>query len=47
MKKNKITFFAMELILLVLALFFVWKIFIQNVPEKDVYKRQLWNLSER
>ncbi|MFR8856445.1 MAG: hypothetical protein ACLVG6_07140 [Dorea formicigenerans] len=34
MKKNKITFFAMELILLVLALFFVWKIFIQNVPEK-------------
>ena len=36
MKKNKITFFAMELILLVLALFFVWKIFIQNVPEKRV-----------
>ena len=26
----------MELILLVLALFFVWKIFIQNVPEKRV-----------
>ena len=36
MKKNKITFFAMELILLVLALFFVRKIFIQNVPEKRV-----------
>ena len=36
MKKNKITFFAMELILLVLALFFVWKIFIHNVPEKRV-----------
>ena len=36
MKKNKITFFVMELILLVLALFFVWKIFIQNVPEKRV-----------
>ena len=30
MKKNRITFFAMELILLVLALFFVWKIFIQK-----------------
>lgn len=36
MKKNKITFFAVELILLVFALFFVWKIFIQNVPEKRV-----------
>ena len=38
MKKNKITFFAMELILLVLALFFVWKIFIQNVPEKRYFR---------
>ena len=36
MRKNKITFLVMELLLLILALFFVWKIFNQNVPEKRV-----------
>ena len=33
MKKNKITFLVLETILLVLALFFVLKIFDKNVPE--------------
>lgn len=32
MKKNKITFLVLETILLVLALFFVLKIFDKNVP---------------
>ena len=36
MKKNKITFLVLETILLVLALFFVLKIFDKNVPEKRV-----------
>ena len=36
MEKNKKTFFVMEFVLFVLALFFVWKIFDQNVPEKRV-----------
>lgn len=35
MKKNKITFFAMELILLVLALFFVWKILFRTCRKKE------------
>ena len=36
MKNNKKTFFLVEFILLIFALFFVWKIFDQNVPEKRV-----------
>lgn len=36
MEKNKKTFFVVEFILLIFALFFVWKIFDQNVPEKRV-----------
>ena len=36
MKKNKITFLGIELVLLILALCFSWKIFHQNVPEKRV-----------
>lgn len=36
MKKNKINILCYGIVLLVLALFFVWKIFIQNVPEKRV-----------
>ena len=36
MKKNKITFLILESILLILTLFFVWKIFDRDVPEKRV-----------
>ena len=36
MKNNKKMFFLVEFILLIFALFFVWKIFDQNVPEKRV-----------
>ena len=36
MKKNKKTFFIVEILLLILALVCVWKIFNQNVPEKRV-----------
>ena len=33
MKKNRIKFLIIELFLLMLAVFFVWKIFDQNVAE--------------
>lgn len=36
MKKNKIAFFVVEFLLLVVALIGVWKIFNQDVPEKRV-----------
>ena len=36
MKKNRIKFLIMELFLLVLAVFFVWKIFDQNVAETRI-----------
>ena len=36
MKKNKIAFFVVEFLLLVVALICVWKIFNQDVPEKRV-----------
>ena len=36
MKKNKITFLILECIFLILTLFFAWKIFDRDVPEKRV-----------
>ena len=36
MKKNRIKFLIIELFLLVLAVFFVWKIFDQNVAETRI-----------
>ncbi len=47
MKKNKITFLIIEFLLLILAVFFVWKIFDQNVPETrscgDSYRNPVIN----
>ncbi len=34
MKKNKITFLILECVFLILTLFFAWKIFDRDVPEK-------------
>ena len=36
MKKNKITFLILECVFLILTLFFAWKIFDRDVPEKRV-----------
>ena len=36
MKKNRIKFLIIELFLLMLAVFFVWKIFDQNVAETRI-----------
>ena len=35
MKKNRMKFLIIEFLLLLLAVFFVWKIFDQNVAEPD------------
>ena len=36
MKKNKIAFLIAEILLCVMAIFFITKIFDQNIPEKKV-----------